>query len=66
MENELSQQLNDLSELNTGSLRIGGTHYLNSYVLPDVLTEYKERHPGLQLDLLEAGSHELLNILAEH
>lgn len=33
LEQELTQQLNDLSELNTGSLRIGGSHYFNSYVV---------------------------------
>jgi len=66
MERELAQQLNDLSELNTGSLRIGGSHYFNSYVLPKILTEYKKEHPGIQLELLEAGANELLNLLADH
>ncbi|NCB93032.1 MAG: LysR family transcriptional regulator [Clostridia bacterium] len=66
MEHELAQQLNDLSELNTGSLRIGGSHYFNSYILPPVLTKYKKKHPGIQLELLEAGSNDLLNILSEH
>lgn len=66
LEDELSQQLNDLSKLNTGSLRIGGSHYFNSYVLPNVLTEYKRKHPRIHLDLLEAGSYLLLDMLAEH
>ena len=66
MERELAQQLNDLSELNTGSLRIGGSHYFNSYVLPEILTEYRHAHPGIQLTLLEAGSNELLHLLADH
>lgn len=66
LEQELTQQLNDLSELNTGSLRIGGSHYFNSYVLPSILTEYKQSHPGIQLELLEAGSNELLKLLSGH
>lgn len=66
MEKELTQQLNDLSELNSGSLRIGGSHYFNSYVLPEILTEYKKRHPGIQLELLETGSNDLLGMLASH
>lgn len=65
-EHELAQQLNDLSELNTGSLRIGGSHYFNSYVLPKVLTEYKRKYPGIQLDLQEAGSSDLLRMLGDH
>lgn len=66
MENELAQQLNDLSELNTGSLRIGGSHYFNSYVLPEILTKYKKIHPGIQLNLLEASSNDLIEMLANH
>lgn len=66
IENDLSKQLNDLSELNTGSLRIGGSHYFNSYVLPSILTEYKRLHPGIHLELLEASSHDLMELLAEH
>ena len=37
LEEELSAQLNDLTDLKTGSLKIGGTHYFNAYILPPVL-----------------------------
>ena len=66
LEEELKCQLNDLSELNTGYLRIGGSHYFNSYVLPPVLASYTARYPGIRLELVEAGSYELMAMLRDH
>lgn len=66
LENELSQQISDLSSLHTGSLRIGGTHYFNSYVLPPVLTEFSQKYPGIEMVLTESGSGELLRMLYDH
>lgn len=65
LENELSQQLNDLTTLQTGSLRIGGSHYFNSYILPPVIADFKKKWPGIDLQLTEAGSYELLDMLKE-
>lgn len=66
LEYELEQQIHDLSTLQTGTLRIGGSHYFNSYVLPPVLTEFAQKYPGIHLELMEAGSDELLRMLYEH
>lgn len=66
LENELEQQMSDLSSLRKGTLRIGGSHYFNSYILPPVLTEFARKYPGIHLELVEAGSNELLDMLYEH
>lgn len=66
LEDELSQQLNDLSQLKTGRLRVGGSHYFNSYILPPVLADYKKKWPGIQLELTEASSFELISMLKEN
>ena len=65
LEEELSMQLNDLTDLKTGHLRIGGTHYFNAYILPPVIAAYKKKFPGINLQLTEAGSWELINMLKE-
>ncbi len=65
LENELSQQLNDLTDLKTGQLRIGGSHYFNSYILPPVIADFKKKWPGIDLELTEAGSYELLTMLKD-
>lgn len=66
LEDEMKRQFNDLSGLNTGSMRIGGSHYFNSYVLPPVLATYMDQYPGIRLELVEAGSYELLGLLKDH
>lgn len=66
LEYQLEQQLGDLSQLKTGRLRLGGSHYLNSYVLPPVLAAYREKWPGIRLELKEASSAELLPMLKDN
>ena len=66
LERELKQQISDLSSLRTGSLRVGGTNYFNSYILPPVIVAFKQKYPGIDLKLSEAGSYDLLDMLKEH
>lgn len=66
LEAELDKQLGDLSRLRIGSLTIGGSHYFNAYILPPVLADYHERWPGIHLNLTEADSYTLLDMLKEN
>ncbi len=66
LENELERQINDLSSLQRGSLHLGGSHFINSYILPPVLTEFSRSYPGIRLELTEAGPSELAEMLAGH
>ena len=63
---QTTQQSGCLSSLNTGSLVLGGTHYLNSYILPPVLTAFQKQYPGVHLGLVEASSNELIEMLCEN
>ena len=65
IENELKDQLQDLSEMNVGKIRIGATSYFISYILPPVLLSYKKRYPGIELEIVEAGAYELKELLRE-
>lgn len=66
LEQDLMQQINDLSSLQTGTLRVGGTTYLNSFVLPPALSLFSKEFPGVRLELTEAGSGHLLQMLSDH
>lgn len=46
LENELAQQLGDLTSLKTGNLRVGGSHYFNSYIMPPVIADFKKNGPA--------------------
>lgn len=66
LEQDMHQQLSDIHELKTGTIRIGGSHYLNAYILPNLLHRFNRRYPDIQLEIVEAGSSELFYMLSEH
>lgn len=65
VEETVQRQLKDLADLVTGSLRIGGSHYLNAHILPLLLTQFSASYPGIQIDLLESSSAHLASLLKE-
>ena len=56
LEDNLAKELADLQEQDTGELRIGGTQYFNSYVLPGIIQAYGEKYPNVRLTLSEDNS----------
>lgn len=65
LEQDMVRQMEDVRRLNTGSLCIGGSHYLNSYILPQVLTGFSRQYPGIQLQLVEHSSAHLAQMLSD-
>ena len=64
LEEDLGHRLDDLRELETGSVRLGGTHYINSYILAPILGDFARRYPGVRLELAEGGSAEMKDALS--
>lgn len=65
LEDTLSRQITDLRQLNTGTLRIGGTHFLNCYVLAPILAAFSRRYPGIEIQITECASNQLVQILKQ-
>ncbi|WP_352402704.1 LysR family transcriptional regulator [Pyramidobacter sp.] len=65
IEAELTQRIGDINDLPTGHVRIGGSHYINSYILPPVLSRYSQLYPGIALELVEHSSAVLAKMLEE-
>ena len=63
LESELARELADLSEMHSGTLTVGGTNYLNAFVLPEVITQFHRRFPGITLKLVEASAEDLTAML---
>lgn len=59
METELEQQIQDIRELDTGKVTIGGSHYLNAYILPKILAGFAALYPKIEIVIEEASSAEL-------
>lgn len=53
IKNEFSGYINDLGELKSGSLTIGGTSAFASLVLPTFLAEFGKRFPMIKVELIE-------------
>lgn len=49
----------DLSSLKTGHLYIGGSSYFCTYIFSSLIGDFKERHPGISIDLFEGNISEL-------
>ena len=56
LEQELKQQLDDLHGLKAGELQIGGTNYMNAYLLPSYITTFTEKYPGIHITMTETSS----------
>lgn len=63
LEQEMQQHMQDIREVNTGSIRIGGSHYINAYILPEILSGFSLLYSGVQIELMESSSALLSQML---
>ncbi len=56
IERDFSNRIHDIYNLETGTLSVGGTNYLCSYVLPRIVTRFKALYPKIEVTLTEANS----------
>lgn len=62
-ENDFKRKVNDIYALDIGSITVGGTNYLSSYVLPKVIAAFSSLHPHIEVNLVEANSQALNDML---
>ena len=65
LESEMKRRIADIRELNAGHVRMGGSHYVNGYILPDVLASFGRAYPKIELELLEHSSAHLAHLLEQ-
>ena len=59
IETSLRLYCNDLSELKTGSVRVGASNFFLSQIVLSVISEFSRKYPGIDLEIREAPSLEL-------
>lgn len=48
--------VNGIAGLQVGSISIGASNFFASYIMPSIITRYKEQHPRIHINLLEADT----------
>lgn len=65
IEENFSHYLSDTQNLQTGLLKIGSSALLSSYVLPELLAEFKKRFPYVEISIVEGTPSVLQKHLEE-
>lgn len=65
IEKDFEAFINDMGELHTGSLRIGGSSFFSSWVLPPMISQFSMKYPALDISLSEAKSAVLVDMLKD-
>lgn len=56
LENEFASKVKDIDDMEYGKIKIGGSNYVCSYILPPILDEFSRRYPKIELSIGEANS----------
>lgn len=62
-EDEFERKCLEINGLQTGKLVVGGSNFLSSYILPQIITRFRERYPKVEITLVEANSVRLREML---
>lgn len=62
-EQDFQNRLHDIYELEIGELSVGGSNYLSSYVLPQIVNRFTSRYPKINVTLVEAHSKSLIEMI---
>ncbi len=65
LEEEADRAIRELRGLERGRLTIGASLTVGSYVLPPVMGQFRKRHPGVELIMEIANTHEVQRRLGE-
>jgi DNA-binding transcriptional LysR family regulator len=64
-EDTLNEKLWDIQNLGKGSVRLGGSNYVLSSIVPLILRQLMPRYPGIQIELIEEKSSTLRRMIQE-
>lgn len=65
IQNSFDNYVNNLNELKTGQLAIGGSNFFTSFILPPLITEFTHKYPLVKIHLIESDTATLKNMLIQ-
>ncbi len=63
IQENFSAKINKITNMQYGKLTIGGSNSVSSYILPQIVSEFSKRYPGIEISLTESDSIELKKML---
>ena len=63
LEKNLQDYYDDMKNLNTGTLSVGGSSFFCSFVFPHLIGEFRTKYPNISINLQEGNVEELRNAL---
>lgn len=63
IQNNFENYVNNLNELKTGQLALGGSNLFASYILPPLITKFTQKYPLVKIHLIESDTASLKNML---
>lgn len=65
LEEDFTHKIEDIYNLETGALSVGGTNYLSSFVLPRIIKRFSALYPKIKVSLVEGNSLALNKMVQE-
>ena len=62
-EQEFYHYVNDLGELKTGNLTLGGSSLFSSWILPQIMGRFSRKYPMVKISLVEESTSRLEELL---
>lgn len=63
LEHGLRSQIENIYELTVGSVTVGGPSFVSSFILPKIIMQFTEEHPGVDITMTESHSFSLMEKL---
>ncbi len=65
IESRFAENIENIHALQSGGIRIGGTNYVCSYILPVIANIFSQTYSGIDISISEASSVELVKMLRD-
>lgn len=66
IEQRVEEQINNLTMLKTGQLSVGASNLFAAYVMPQLITQFKQRFPDIRIRITEGNTTQLESMLSNN
>ena len=63
-ENDFARYVSDHTNLLAGTIKLGGSSFFASFMLPEMVSEFNNKHPKIKFEIFEDSTKNLMNKLS--